>query len=563
MSTEGGRFLPSRAEGFRVLAPCITSGLRVLPGSSAGTTTVLHFSLGFAVEDFMRRPSLHRSLLAATSLLVLQSASALAAGNDHIHTIVCGEHLLHETKWVEVPPEGLQIAEAPLTKRAAQITLNAGPGLLANQPALDTWNRAVSIWESVLDDNVVLVIDGDLAALDPGVLGATSSATFRTSYDSIRNQVVADRDPIDEGFVLSLPTAAQFNRILPPGFTYAGELSTTKAVFKAIGFDMSGFPGADATITFSTGFAPDFDYDAADGIAVGKFDFEAIVVHEIGHALGFTSTVDVADFLRDSGQVGELRPSVLDLYRLLPGAGATNFTTASRVITTGDLQPTMAFWDGTQDLLLSTGVALGDGRQASHWKANELTGGNFIGIMDPTLSRGERAELTVNDLRAFGLIGWDVVYPVAITDCNGNGIDDALDISGGAEQDCNANGVPDSCDISGGASADANGDGVPNECEAVASPAPVRAQLFASPNPFNPRTEIRFVLAQAGSVRLDVYDVAGRRVTTLAARDFEAGEHRMMWEGLNSENRAVSSGVYLVVLRTQGDQLLQKVTLIE
>lgn len=511
----------------------------------------------------MRRPSLHRSLLAAASLLVLHASSALAAENDHIHTLVCGEHLLHETRWVEVPPEGLQIAEAPLARRAAQITLNAGPGLLANQPALDTWNRAVAIWESVLDDNVAIVIDGDLAALDPGVLGATSSAAFRSNYDSIRNQVVADRDVSDEGFVVTLPTAVQFNRILPPGFTYAGELSATKALLKAIGFDMSSFPGADATITFSTGFAPDFDYDASDGIAVGQFDFEAIVVHEIGHALGFTSAVDVADFLRGDGQVGELRPTVLDLFRLLPGAGATNFTTASRLITTGDLQPVMAFWDGTQDLLLSTGVALGDGRQASHWKANELTGGNFIGIMDPTLSRGERAELTDNDLRAFGLIGWDVVYPVAITDCNANGIDDALDISNGTEQDCNANLVPDSCDIASGASADANGDGVPNECEVVAAPAPMRTQLFASPNPFNPRTEIRFVLAQAGSARLDVYDVAGRRVATLAARTFEAGEHQVIWEGRNAENRAVSSGVYLVVLRTQGEQLLQKVTLIE
>ena len=511
----------------------------------------------------MRLLKIRRSLLAATSLLVLHASAADATDDDHVHTIVCGEHLVHRAEWLELPPEGLQIAEVPLARRAAQIVLNAGPGLLANPDALDTWNRAVAIWESVLDDNVVIEIDGDLAALDPGVLGATGSATFRAGFDVIRNQVVADRDPADEGFLVGLPTSSQFTPILPPGFTYAGELSATKALLKALGFDMSSFSGADATITFSTGFAPDFDYDASDGIAAGKFDFEAIVVHEIGHALGFTSAVDVADFLRSQGSTGELRPTVLDLFRMLPGAGATFFTTAARLITTGDLEPFMAFWDGTQDLMLSTGVVWGDGRQASHWKANELSGGNFIGIMDPTLSRGERAELTTNDLRAFGLIGWDVVYPVAIVDCNANGIDDAVDIAEGTEQDCNLNGVPDSCDIASGASQDANGDGVPNECEVVASPAPVRTTLVASPNPFNPRTEIRFVLAQGGAVRLDVFDVAGRRVTTLADRNFDAGEHQLRWEGRSAEGRAVASGVYLVVLRTEREQLLQKVTLIE
>jgi len=65
-----------------------------------------------------------------------------------------------------------------------------------------------------------------------------------------------------------------------------------------------------------------------------------------------------------------------------------------------------------------------------------------------------------------------------VGDCNGNGVDDAVDISMGVSADVNGNGIPDECepdcngngvadflDISGGASSDFNGNGVPDECE--------------------------------------------------------------------------------------------------
>ena len=51
-------------------------------------------------------------------------------------------------------------------------------------------------------------------------------------------------------------------------------------------------------------------------------------------------------------------------------------------------------------------------------------------------------------------------------DCNGNMIDDTLEINAGFAEDCNSNGVPDECDINEGASLDMNLNGVPDECEA-------------------------------------------------------------------------------------------------
>ncbi|MCH8853438.1 MAG: hypothetical protein IID41_12430 [Planctomycetes bacterium] len=63
------------------------------------------------------------------------------------------------------------------------------------------------------------------------------------------------------------------------------------------------------------------------------------------------------------------------------------------------------------------------------------------------------------------------------SDCNGNGIDDEIDIADETSADVNANGIPDECedcngngeldenDIAGGESADLNQNGVPDECE--------------------------------------------------------------------------------------------------
>ena len=58
---------------------------------------------------------------------------------------------------------------------------------------------------------------------------------------------------------------------------------------------------------------------------------------------------------------------------------------------------------------MSTGLtgAGSDGRQASHWKADELTGA-LIGLMDPTLANGVSYSATEADFRALDLIGYDI-----------------------------------------------------------------------------------------------------------------------------------------------------------
>lgn len=69
-----------------------------------------------------------------------------------------------------------------------------------------------------------------------------------------------------------------------------------------------------------------------------------------------------------------------------------------------------------------------------------------------------------------------------------------------------------------------------------------------APNPFNPRTTIRFALPAVGPARLAIFDVAGRRVRTLADDTLAAGDHDVVWDGLDDAGHAMPSGTYLARL---------------
>ena len=84
------------------------------------------------------------------------------------------------------------------------------------------------------------------------------------------------------------------------------------------------------------------------------------------------------------------------------------------------------------------------------------------------------------------------------------------------------------------------------------------------PNPFNPITQITFDLAQSGRVRLRIYDVAGRLVRTLIDKDLSAGRnHSAVWNGMDDQNRSLSSGVYFYRLEAAGNSLTRKVVLMK
>ncbi len=74
----------------------------------------------------------------------------------------------------------------------------------------------------------------------------------------------------------------------------------------------------------------------------------------------------------------------------------------------------------------------------------------------------------------------------------------------------------------------------------------------ANPNPTTGGTKWQFRLAHPGSVRLEVFDVSGRRVNALADGVLAAGEHAVYWNGRDESGRLVANGIYLCRLSTEG-----------
>ncbi|RKZ10531.1 hypothetical protein DRQ32_07045 [bacterium] len=74
--------------------------------------------------------------------------------------------------------------------------------------------------------------------------------------------------------------------------------------------------------------------------------------------------------------------------------------------------------------------------------------------------------------------------------------------------------------------------------------APATALGLPSPNPFNPRVTLSYMLAAPSVVDLKVYDVRGRLVDTLVSGSRAAGPHAEVWDGVDQSGRPVASGVY-------------------
>ena len=69
------------------------------------------------------------------------------------------------------------------------------------------------------------------------------------------------------------------------------------------------------------------------------------------------------------------------------------------------------------------------------------------------------------------------------------------------------------------------------------------------PNPFNADTWIKYYIPSSQDIDLTVYNILGRRIIRLDHGYKEPGLHQVRWNGKNSKNGTVSSGVYIYLLK--------------
>lgn len=293
------------------------------------------------------------------------------------------------------------------------------------------FQAAADFWSSKFSDNITVNLDIGFTALNPGILGSAGSENEVYSYSQFRAAIASDITSADDAtFSAGLPGGLSFNPYInrtsnnPNGSGSAtgyldndGDANNTqvrinRATAKALGL-LSGVTAlADASITFSSLFS--FDFDRTNGITAGTFDFVGVAIHEIGHALGFVSGVDILDI--NSPPVNG--PFADNLFNSVTPLDFTRFSAESQTAGanldwTADSRPKYFSLDGGATSVLdnawSLGKNFGDGQQASHWKDN---GG--IGIMDPTFASGELGVVSNLDLRGLDAIGFNLSSVTAV-----------------------------------------------------------------------------------------------------------------------------------------------------
>jgi len=83
------------------------------------------------------------------------------------------------------------------------------------------------------------------------------------------------------------------------------------------------------------------------------------------------------------------------------------------------------------------------------------------------------------------------------------------------------------------------------------------------PNPFNPTTTISYNLNTESEVRIEIFNIKGQKINTLIDEEVSAGNHTLEWDGKDSSDRSVSSGIYFYKLRSNDFTITNKMLLMK
>lgn len=294
------------------------------------------------------------------------------------------------------------------------------------------------------------------------------------------------------------------------------------------------------------------------------------------YATGATVALDSLTFTNNFGMAG--------------GAMALEFNTAATITNSLVVGNTGQFYGG--------GLAY-DSNAAGAISGNTVTG-NAAGSGGAGLYLIESAPVIANNLVAFNTGGTSMANgmallsaPAALT-CNDVFGNVGLNYSGQPDPtgtDGNISMNPEFCGVPAGKDAfdgdSAYGIGLSSPCAAANSggcgvigafaagcggaPAPDQDPVVptafrveqAFPNPFNPKTTIRFAVSSPARTRVIIFDVAGHHVRTLLDKDLEVNLHQVSWTGDDDQGRGVSAGVYFYMVTSGSHRSVGRVALIK
>ncbi len=344
------------------------------------------------------------------------------------------------------------------TVPARALTFNFLAAEDTSTEVINAFNLAGDRWSSAIKDDITLNIvigqqkidDGSLAYANPttGIVKATDfSAQLRQDVTSSSDEIAATTLPIsNDGSIDRLANNTLNNGGATHLDTSVQDIWLTSANAKALGLLAGDRANIDAEVTINSDIA--WDYDGDSQIAADNYDLVTTITHELGHALGVISSVDVLessnfdDFnltFATGGYRDTFRPFRLTFatggyrdtfrpFRLL-GNEDNTIDGNTPIMSDADLNfvsgfdlfrySTTSTAVGAIDMTLSTDdkyfsinggvdalVALAkgesiDGTQASHTLAGASS------IMDPNLDEGTVKEITALDRTILDAMGWD------------------------------------------------------------------------------------------------------------------------------------------------------------
>jgi len=156
------------------------------------------------------------------------------------------------------PPAAFQLKlAAPDQANGANIVVNyLGPGWTAE--AQTAFEFAADIWETLITSPVPIVVDAQFGPLNPGILGGAGPTEIRRNF----------------------PNAPQPNTWFP--VATANKLANT---------DLN-LSSADIQATFSSTY-PNWHFGTGNSTPADKINFSSVVLHELGHGLGFLGSMRV------------------------------------------------------------------------------------------------------------------------------------------------------------------------------------------------------------------------------------------------------------------------------
>lgn len=273
--------------------------------------------------------------------------------------------------------------------------INTG-GVEEGTAAFTGFRAAANYWESMFSDNVTLTFNVGFSSTGfaATTLGSTSSASGVKTASAWRTALTNDASTaLDTSVVANLPGFSNPNVVL------------NNTVQKALGLYTGSATSSDATIRFNS--ARPFDFDTRNGFATVASDFVSVAVHEMGHALGFTSAVGQNTTLNS-------RPTNIDMFRYKDGSWNNTYGG----------NPYFSIDGGATEFAGNAGFSAGpDGFQTSHWREGLRIHDGVsctilvepqVGILDPTGGLCQEGIVTSKDLAIFDAMGWNLTTNILL-----------------------------------------------------------------------------------------------------------------------------------------------------